>query len=34
MFRETVYEIFGIKGFEPYLEKYNPNFKVREDKIS
>lgn len=32
MFRETVYEIFGIKGFEPYLEKYNPNFKVREEQ--
>lgn len=32
MFRETVYEIFGIKGFEPYLEKYNSNFKVREEQ--
>ena len=32
MFKETVYEIFGMKGFEPYLEKYNPNFKVREEQ--
>ena len=30
--KEIIYEIFGIKGYEPYLEKYNPNFKVRVEQ--
>ena len=30
--REYIYEIFGIGDYEPFLEKYNPNFKVREEQ--
>lgn len=30
--REIIYELFGLKGYESYLEKYNPNFKIREEQ--
>ena len=30
--REYIYEIFGIGDYEPFLEKYNPDFKVREEQ--
>ena len=30
--REYIYEIFGIGDYEPFLEKYNPNFKIREEQ--